>query len=173
MRIDDRHGLAGIVDEQPLAGDMGLAHRRRDAARANPGRGRRTGCSHIHPVARLDTPPTAAASVTPGRRSSAWSRAQSGCGRGLSWTANGGLNSRALQRRVVQLGRHRPGDADHRRAAQILGHRVAADPDRGGDAALAVAGSVLETQNFSDLTHRQSLGWHGAPRCCSGERAVG
>jgi hypothetical protein len=31
---------------------------------------------------------------------------------------------------------------------------------------------VLEAQNFSDLTHRQSLGWHGAPRCCSGERAV-
>jgi hypothetical protein len=32
---------------------------------------------------------------------------------------------------------------------------------------------VLEAQNFSNLTHRQSLGWHGAPRCCSGERAVG
>jgi hypothetical protein len=32
---------------------------------------------------------------------------------------------------------------------------------------------MLEAQNFSDLTHRQSLGWHGAPRCCSGERAVG
>jgi hypothetical protein len=49
--------------------------------------------------------------VTPGRRSSACSRAQSGCGRGLSCTANGGLNSRierpingktAEERRVVR-----------------------------------------------------------------------
>ncbi len=38
--------------------------------------------------------------------------------------------------------------------------------------ALADTPSVLEAQNFSDLTHRQSLAWHGAPRCCSGERAV-
>jgi hypothetical protein len=31
--------------------------------------------------------------------------------------------------------------------------------------ALADTRSVLEAQNFSDLTHRQSLSWHGAPRC--------
>ena len=27
---------------------------------------------------------------------------------------------------------------------------------------------MLEAKNFSNLTHRQSLGWHGAPRCCWG-----
>src|SRR5215213_1628154 len=74
----------------------------------------------------------------------------------------------ALECRVVQLGRHRPGDADHRGAAQILGHRVAADPNRRGDLVAAPAADVLETKNLSDLTHRQSLGWHGALRCRSG-----
>jgi hypothetical protein len=44
-----------------------------------------------------------------------------------------------LQGAVVQLGRHWPGDADHRRATQMLGHRVAADADRRRDAALTVA----------------------------------
>ncbi len=30
-----------------------------------------------------------------------------------------------------------------------------------------VTGELIEAQNFSDMTHRQSLGWHGAPRGCS------
>jgi hypothetical protein len=41
---------------------------------------------------------------------------------------------------------------------------MAANADRSGNAPLTVAGNVLETQNFSDLTHWRSLGWHGAPR---------
>lgn len=57
------------------------------------------------------------------------------------------------QRLIVQLGRHRPADGDHRCSAQILRHGVTADADRGGNAAFAVAGDVFETQNFSDLTH--------------------
>src|SRR5579864_149839 len=47
---------------------------------------------------------------------------------------------------------NRPSDANHRRATQVLGHRVAADADGRRDAALTVAGNVLEAQNFSDLT---------------------
>ena len=58
-----------------------------------------------------------------------------------------------LESAVIQLRRHRPSDADHRRATQVLGHRVAADADSRRDAALTVAGNVLEAQNFSDLTH--------------------
>src|SRR4051812_5737509 len=68
----------------------------------------------------------------------------------------------ALERRIVEFGRHRPGDADHGGAAQILGNRVAADPDRRSNLVTAPAADMLEAKNFSDLTHRQSLGWHGA-----------
>ena len=78
----------------------------------------------------------------------------------------------ALQRRVVEFRRHRPGDAHHRRAAQILGDRVAADPDRGGDPVAALAAEILEAKNFSNLTHRQSLGWHGAPLGSGRQHAV-
>jgi hypothetical protein len=79
----------------------------------------------------------------------------------------------AFDNSVVQLVRHRPGDADHNCSPQIRRHSGAADPERGSDVAFADARSVLEAWNFSDLTHRQSLGWHDAPRCCSRERAVG
>ena len=65
-----------------------------------------------------------------------------------------------LQVGVVQPGRHRPGDADHRRTAEILGHRVAADSDRGSDLPVALAAGVLEAKNFSDLAHGQSLSGH-------------
>jgi hypothetical protein len=51
-------------------------------------------------------------------------------------------------------------------AAHILRHGVPADADRARDTAFAVAGDVFETQNLSDLTHRQSLSWHGVPRGC-------
>ena len=74
----------------------------------------------------------------------------------------------ALQRGVVQLRRHRPGDAHHAGTAQVLGNRVAADADHGRDLVAALATDVLETKNLSNLTHRQSLAWHGGPRCHSG-----
>ena len=67
------------------------------------------------------------------------------------------------QRRVIQFGQHRPNGAHDRCTAQILGDGVAADADRRGEAALDVAGSCSRRRNFSDLTHPQSLGWHGAP----------
>ena len=35
-RVDDRHPLAGIVDERFVSGDVGLAHRRRQAALKRP-----------------------------------------------------------------------------------------------------------------------------------------
>src|SRR3982074_2786084 len=43
----------------------------------------------------------------------------------------------ALRRRVVQILRYGPGDADHRGAANVLPDRGAADPDRSGDHPLA------------------------------------
>jgi hypothetical protein len=77
-----------------------------------------------------------------------------------------------FQNRVIPCRRHRPRDAKHRRSAQIFGHPRAADPHRCGNLALTEAGSVLEAQNFSDLTHRQSLRWHGALRVLLPRRSL-
>jgi hypothetical protein len=49
-----------------------------------------------------------------------------------------------LQSIIIQLIRHRPGDADHGSSAMIRGDGGAADPRR-GDMALAEVGSLLET----------------------------
>ena len=67
-------------------------------------------------------------------------------------------------RHVVQRRRHRPRDADNGSPAEILGHCVAADADHGGDLVTAVTTDVFEAEDFSNLTHWQSLAWHGAPR---------
>jgi hypothetical protein len=56
------------------------------------------------------------------------------------------------------------GDAHHAGAAQILRHRVAADPDHGSNLVAAMAADMFEAKNFANLTHWQSLAWHGAPR---------
>ena len=70
----------------------------------------------------------------------------------------------ALQRHVVEPRRHRPGDADHASPAQILGHGVAADANHAGDLVPAMAADMFEAKDFSNLTHWQSLAWHGAPQ---------
>ena len=72
----------------------------------------------------------------------------------------------ALQRRVIERLRHRPGNPDHGGPAQVFGNRVAADADHGRDLVAAVAADVFEAKDFSNLTHWQSLAWHGAPRDC-------
>ena len=71
-------------------------------------------------------------------------RTQSGCGRTASVRREGRGEQLALQRRVVQFGRHRPGDADHGGAAQILGNRVPADPDHRSNLVAALAADMLD-----------------------------
>src|SRR6266516_7808781 len=71
----------------------------------------------------------------------------------------------ALQRRVVELGRDRPSDADHRRPANVFRDRCAADPDRLSDHSGARPTCILQAQNFSSLPHRQSLGGHRTSPC--------
>ena len=63
----------------------------------------------------------------------------------------------ALQRHVIQIRRHRPGNADDASTAQILGDGVAADPEHDRDLVAAVAADMFEAKNFSNLTHWQSL----------------
>ena len=75
----------------------------------------------------------------------------------------------ALQRHIVQFRRHRPRDTHNARTPQILGDGVAADPEHDRDLVAAVAADMFEAKNFSNLTHWQSLAWHGAPRDHEGE----
>ena len=110
----------------------------------------------------------------PGQQQRHARAAQLGMNAGPDWLRPQRLGGRegrheepALQRRVVQLRRHWPGDAHHAGTAQVLGDRVAADADYGRDLVAALATDVLETKNLSNLTHRQSLAWHGYPRCHS------
>ena len=75
----------------------------------------------------------------------------------------GGGEQPPLQLGVVDLGRHRPGDPDHRRPAQVFPDRRVSHPDRARDRPHARAARILQPQNFSHLPHRQSLGWHRVP----------
>src|SRR5512134_2610946 len=65
-----------------------------------------------------------------------------------------------VQRGVVKVGRERPAEPDHSRSTQVFRHRRSADTNRPGDHPLTDAAGVLQTKNFSDLAHRQSLSGH-------------
>src|SRR5712672_3539954 len=76
----------------------------------------------------------------------------------------------ALQRRVVDLLRYRPADANHRGATDILRNRRATNPDRPGDHPIARPTGILQAKNFSNLPHRQSLGGHRTSHCVNRKR---
>ena len=46
----------------------------------------------------------------------------------------------------------------------VVGHRGVAQAERAADRPIAQPASMLEAQNLSNLAHRHSLRWHGAPR---------
>ena len=160
-RVEHRHGVAGEVHEQLLAGDMGLAHGRRDAAA---------------PFAVEVAEPAVAVAVgmlaaifLPQQHQRHAAAAQLGMDVGpvrqrlrLRRVVARRREQLALQRRIVELVRDRPGDADHRRAPEILPDRRAADPQRLSDHPLARPAGIPQAQNFSNLAHRQSLGGHRA-----------
>ena len=162
-RVDHRQRLPGEVDEQLVAGEVGLAHGQRHAAApggvevAEPAVAVALGVLGpvFLPQQQQRHPGAAQLGMDPrpvGLRPQRLPRRE------------GRAEQPRLQRGIVQPGRHRPGDADHRRAAKVLGDRVAADADRGGDLPLALAAGVLEAKDFSNLAHGQSLGGHGSPR---------
>ena len=157
--VEHRHGIAGEVHEQLLAGHVGLPHGRRDA---------------VAPFDVEVAEPAVAVAVgmmaaifLPQQRQRHAAAAQLGVDmppfrqRLRSRRVVAGRREQlALQRRIVELFRDRPGDADHRGAADVFPDRRAADPDRSGDHPLARPAGILQAQNFSNLPHRQSLGGH-------------
>ena len=100
-------------------------------------------------------------------------RGQSGCGRSASAGVNGGVNSlrsSATSSSTAGTGQVMPTTAARRRYS---GHGVAADADHGRDLVPAMAADVFEPEDFSNLSHWQSLAWHGAPQSMESHRAVG
>ena len=160
--VDHLRRLPGVVDEQPLTRRVGLPHGGRQAAAP-------VACEIAEPAVaiaiRLPGP-----ILLPKQQQGDARLAQLGMDAGPLRLRPARLGREwrreqlALQRHVVQRRRHRPSDADNGGPAQILGHRVATDADHGGDLVAAMAADVFEAEDFSNLTHWQSLAWHGAPR---------
>ena len=157
--------LPGVIDEQALPGWMGLAHRRRKSAAPAP-------CQVAEPAVAVAIR-LLGAILLPQQQKGHAGAAQLGVDAGplrlrpqRLHRCEGRREELALQRHVIQRRRHRPRDADHGGPAQILGHRVAADADHGGYLVATMAADVFEAEHFSNLSHWQSLAWHGAPRGC-------
>ncbi len=161
--VEHRHGVAGVVDEQLLAGDMGLAHRRADAA---PPRDVEVAEPAVAVAVRM-----LGAVFLPEQQQRHAAATQLGMNvvpvrhrpRRRRHVEAGRREQPPLQLGVVDLGRHRPGDPDHRRPPQILADRRVPDPDRARDRPHARAARILQPQNLSNFPHRQSLGWHRVP----------
>jgi hypothetical protein len=172
-RVDHRQGLPGEIDEQLVAGQVGLAHGQRHPAA--PG-----GVEVAEPAVAIALGlfgPVFLPKQQQGHSGSTKLRMDPrpvGRRPQCLRQRKGWAEQPRLQLSIVQPGRYRPADADHRRPAEILGDRVAADPDRGGDLPLALATGVLAAKDFSNLAHGQSLSGHGSPRqCCRIEPAPG
>ncbi len=141
--VEHRHGIAGEVHEQLFAGRVGLPHGRRDA---------------VAPFDVEVAEPAVAVAVgmmaavfLPQQRQRYAAAAQLGMDmppirkRLRSRRVVAGRRKQlALQGCVVELLRDRPGDADHRGAADILRDRRATDPDRSGDHPIAHPTGILQ-----------------------------
>ena len=131
-RIEHRHGVAGKVHEQLLAGGMGLAHGRRHAAAPF--------AVEVAEPAVAVAVGMLAAIILPQQRQGHAAAAQLGMDMGpiRQWLRPRRVIARrreqlALQRRIVELVRHRPGDADDGRPADVLPDRRTADAQRLSD----------------------------------------
>ena len=170
--VDHLRRLPGVVDEHPLAGRMRLAHG--GGQTAAPGRVQVAEPAVAIPI-RLPGP-----ILLPQQQEGHAGLAQLGVDARPVGLRAQRLRRRerrgeqlALQRHVVEHRRHRPSDAHHGGTAQVFRDRVAADAHHGGDLVPAMAADVFEAKDFANLTHWQSLAWHGAPRSLESHRAVG
>jgi hypothetical protein len=156
---DDRHAVAGVVDEQPLAGGVRLAHRHRqrllegsiELAEPRVAVAARIGGAIFVPQdqqgdvlalqfamyggpIRLGDPPVAALAASAGVE-------------------------RPLQRRVVHIVRQWPGEACGLRPPQRLPHRRAGHAEPAADLVRRYAGK-LQPNNLARIAHPNPLRWH-------------
>ena len=157
--VDHRHGVAGEVDEQLLAGNVRLAHGGGDgSAPSDVEAAEPTVTVAVRMLGPVLLPEQHQGHAAPPKLGMDKGPVRLWAGRRR--VEPGRREQTLLEVAVVQPGRDRPGDPDHGRPAQILGHRASADPDRLGDQPIAGPAGMLETKNFSDLAHRQSLSGH-------------
>src|SRR6476620_6511297 len=74
----------------------------------------------------------------------------------------GGREQPPFQLGVVDLLRHRPGDADHLGPANVLPDRRLPDPERLRNRTVAHSERVPQPKHLANPPHRQSLSWHPA-----------
>jgi hypothetical protein len=159
---DDLAGAAGEIDEQLLAGDMRLAHRRLQPARPSPVQVAVPGIAE--PVGR------AGPILLPQQR-------QAHIGTTQLAMHPGPVGQRALirgdrrrqreqqcfQLRVIEILGQRPHEAGSTRPAQVTADRPLAQPQALGNRPLRQLARKPQPQHFTDLTHRQSLARHPVP----------
>jgi hypothetical protein len=160
--VDDFGGAAGEVDKQLLAGDVGLAHRRFQPARPAPIQVAKPGVAE--PVGR------AGPVLLPQQRQGhigtvqlAMHPSPVGHRALIAGDRRRRREQQRLQLRVLDRLRQRPGEPGGARPAQIAVHRPLAEPQALGNRPLRQPAGKPQSQHFSDLAHRQSLGRHPVP----------
>jgi len=157
-RVDQRDRRPGVVDEQFLAGDMGLPHRAAQQlpklavalAEARPAVGNTLRLSPILLPQQLQRDALAP--------QLAMDRAEVGNGK-LRVDVALRMQSR-VQGRVIECLRftvRQPGGCG---GGQVVRHRALGDTQRGGDLRVGQRTFVLETENFSNSSHGNPVGWH-------------
>ena len=96
--------------------------------------------------------------MTPLRRSSRWICAEVGNGK-LRVDVALRMQSR-VQRRVIECLRFAVRQPGGRGGGQVVRHRALGDAQRGGDLGVGQRAFVLETENFSNSSHGNPVGWH-------------
>ena len=168
--IEHRHRVAGKVDEQLLGGAMRLPHGWRDGLAPLPVKIAKPAVavtiSVLGPVflpqqlQRHGAPLQLLVDMGPIGQRPGWllvERRQ--------------REQPPFQLSIVHSLGHRPGDAADGGAPQIFADRRPADPDRYRDLPLAHAKGVPQSQNFSNLPHRRSLGGHRTSPCMAAKGA--
>ena len=167
-RIKNRHGVAGPVDEQLLAGNMRLAHRRRDALApvavplAEPTVGVALGVLGAillpEQSQRHTAPLQLRMNVRPVRLGARRARRRSRR-----------RKQPPLQLGIFDLVRDRPAETRHGSPAHVLADRRLADPRRRANKPPAHPQRVRQTQRLAYLPHRHSLRRHRSLPGCQGK----
>ena len=155
-------GAAGEIDEHPLAGNVDLAHRRLQPAGPGP--------VEIAEPRIAEAVGAAGAVLLPQQRQRHIGTAQLamhpapiGHRALIGRDARGRREQQRFEPRVVEILGQWPGEAGGACPAQIARHRALAQPKAAGRCPLRQPAFKAQSQNFTDLAHRQSLGRHLVP----------
>ena len=161
--VDDLDRLAGIVDEQPLAGRVRLAHGRRQPALPGP--------VELAPAAVGIAVRFSGAVLLPQQHERHAGPAQLAVDMGpvrlrlppeALLAARAGIEHR-LQHALAQRLRQRPGKPRRGKTVEGESHGAAGNAERARDRPVAGTTGMLQAQDLAHASHRHSLGWHRLP----------